>query len=460
MSDMNITLTLPGSGMNHASLDSNTSQNLTTERQNNDLSSTQNAAALDSLAKLLAALLLTLQAGSQTPSAGASPSENNGGGADGIGGRNNQNQQNQLETLGKLLDTLMPQSGQSAPQRGTTVSAHPQDLSRDTLQNAGSNALAGSLSPTQDGGGQLSSDELSQTLLQLIAMLMGNQKSSFGQPQNGNADSGGSSAAPSSQPLNSASGSPSAEPQTAETVPEAKGGSSLPGTHGNSRSSDSLPVQSEETPSATSQSAAVSFPTADNANAVVVNEPIKVGAGETFDGQGKTYVAGAGLGNGSQTEGQKPLFEVADGGSVKNVIFGDNAADGIHLHGDATIDNVHWTNVGEDALTVKDNAGRPANVTITNSSAQGASDKVFQLNADANFTVDNFKVKDFGTLVRTNGGQQGNWNLNLNNIDAENGKFAFVKSDSEGLNVTGHNNSLTNVNNPFKVPTSAELKVS
>lgn len=458
MSDMNITLTLPGSGMNHASLDSNTSQNLTTERQNNNPSSTQNTATLDSLAKLLAALLLTLQAGSQTPSAGASPSENNGG-AGGIGGQNNQHQQNQLETLGKLLDTLMPQSGQSAPQSGT-ASVHPQDLSRDTLQNAGSNALAGSLSPTQDGGGQLGSDELSQTLLQRLAMLMDNQKSSFGQPQSGNADSGGSSAVPSSQPLNSASGSPSATPQTAETAPEAKGGSSLPGTHGNSPSSVSLPVQPEETPSATAQSAAVSFPTADNANAVVVNEPIKVGAGETFDGQGKTYVAGAGLGNGSQTEGQKPLFEVADGGSVKNVIFGDNAADGIHLHGDATIDNVHWTNVGEDALTVKDNAGRPANVTITNSSAQGASDKVFQLNADANFTVDNFKVKDFGTLVRTNGGQQGNWNLNLSNIDAENGKFAFVKSDSEGLNVTGHNNSLTNVNNPFKVPASAELKVS
>ncbi len=204
----------------------------------------------------------------------------------------------------------------------------------------------------------------------------------------------------------------------------------------------------------------VSFPTADNANAVVVNEPIKVGPGEVFDGKGKTYVAGPALGDGGQKEGQKPLFEVADGGSVKNVIFGNNAADGIHLHGDAKIDNVHWTNVGEDALTVKSNTGKPANVSITNSSAQGASDKVFQLNADANFNVDNFKAKDFGTFVRTNGGQQGNWNLNLSNIDAQNGKFSFVKSDSEGLNVKVNNANLDNVNNHYKVPKSTNLQVS
>ncbi|RAT16997.1 hypothetical protein AU490_01265 [Lonsdalea populi] len=459
MSDLNITLTLPSPGMNHANLDSITPQNLSTERQDTDSNATQYQTALESMAKLLAALLLTLQAGSQTPSEGAGRSDNNGTASGGIGGQDSQNQQNRLETLGKLLDTLMPQSGQSTPEYGASA-AHPQDLSRDTLQNAGSNALAGSLLPTLDGGGQLGTDKLSQTLLQLIAILMDHQKSQFGQPQDGDVGNGGTSAVPGSLPLNSASGSPSAAPQTVETAPAAQGGTSLPGSDGNNPSSTHLPDQPGAAPSAIGQSGAVSFPTADNASAVIVNEPIKVGAGETFDGQGKTYIAGAGLGNGSQTEGQKPLFEVADGGSVKNVIFGDNAADGIHLYGDATIDNVHWTNVGEDALTVKDNAGSPANVTITNSSAQSASDKVFQLNADANFTVDNFKVKDFGTFVRTNGGQQGNWNINLSQVDAENGKFAFVKSDSEGLNVTAQNNSLTNVNHPFKVPSSAALQVS
>ncbi|MFP1905078.1 pectate lyase [Lonsdalea quercina] len=459
MSDLNTTPTLPGSGMNNANLGSITSQNLPAERQNTGASTTEHQTALDSVAKLLAALLLTLQAASQEASEGMRPTDGSVA-AGGIGGRDGQNQRNQLEMLGKLLDTLMPQNGQSTQQSATSSATHPQDLSRDTLQNAGSQALQGSLSPTQDGGGQFSSDQLSQTLMQLIAMLMDNQKSQFGQPQEGGASNGGASAVPGSQPNNRTSGAAVESPQPTETAPSAPGGATLPGTDGSSPSSSKSPVPSNDTPSATGQSGAVSFPTADNANAIVVNEPIKVGAGETFDGQGKTYVAGAGLGNGSQTEGQKPLFEVADGGSVKNVIFGDNAADGIHLHGDATIDNVHWTNVGEDALTVKENTGNPANVTITNSSAQGASDKVFQLNADANFSVDNFKVKDFGTFVRTNGGQQGNWNLNLSHVDAENGKFAFVKSDSNGLTITAQNNSLSDVNNPFKVPTSAALQVS
>lgn len=460
MSDLNITLTLPGFGMNNASLDSVTSQNLSTERQNTDASTTEHQTALDSVAKLLAALLLTLEAASQGGSEGGRPADDRRAAAGDISGQDGQNQRNLLEMLGQLLDTLMPQNGQSTQQSNISTAAHPQDLSRDTLQNAGSHALQGSLSPTQDGGGQLSSDPLSQTLLQLIAMLMDNQRIPFGQPQEGGTSSSGASAVPGSQPINRTSGSAVESPKLTETMPSSLGGTTLLGTDGSHPPSTSSPAPSNETPSANGQSAAVSFPAADNANAVVVNEPIKVGAGETFDGQGKTYVAGARLGNGSQTEGQKPLFEVADGGSVKNVIFGDNAADGIHLHGDATIDNVHWTNVGEDALTVKDNAGNPANVTITNSSAQGASDKVFQLNADAHFIVDNFKVQDFGTFVRTNGGQQGNWNLNLSHVDAENGKFAFVKSDSEGLNVTAQNNSLSNVNNPFKVPTSAALQVS
>ncbi|OSN05714.1 hypothetical protein [Lonsdalea iberica] len=65
MSDLNITLTLPGFGMNNASLDSVTSQNLSTERQNTDASTTEHQTALDSVAKLLAALLLTLEAASQ-----------------------------------------------------------------------------------------------------------------------------------------------------------------------------------------------------------------------------------------------------------------------------------------------------------------------------------------------------------------------------------------------------------
>ncbi|WP_035342482.1 pectate lyase [Dickeya sp. DW 0440] len=417
---------------------------------------------------------------------GGLPGNSNSNGSNGglphsqAGGSPGQNALGDLLT--RLMDILMPKDGSQSGQglqngaggglsgtqgsggaSGSGASSGPEELSKSLLQDAGESTLGNGISPTQDGGGQISDNPLLKILLSLIAMMMENQKNQFGQPQEGGGNGGGaapSAAGPAIPSVGGGSGSsaaPSAAGQATPSVGGGSGGGAAPSAAGTATPS----VGGGSSSADTGKAGAVAFPVADNANAIVVNKPITVGPGEVFDGKGKTYVAGPGLGDGSQKEGQKPLFEVANGGSVKNVIFGNNAADGIHLHGDAKIDNVHWTNVGEDALTVKSNTGgKPANVTITNSSAQGASDKVFQLNADANFKVDNFKVKDFGTFVRTNGGQQGNWNLNLSNIDAQNGKFSFVKSDSEGLNVNVKNANLDNVNNHYKVPKSTHLQVS
>ncbi|WP_023637812.1 pectate lyase [Dickeya solani] len=444
-------------------------------------------------------------------SAGGADGAQGGGGlgnSQGLGGGQGQNGLGDLLT--KLLDVLMPKNGAQGGQglqgngvnggsgdngglsgaqgsggaQGAGGAPGLEDLSKSLLQDSGESALSNGISPTQDGGGQIGDNPLLKILLALVAMLMENQKNQFGQPQDGAGGNSGGGAAPSVGGGAGGGAAPSvgggAGGGAAPSVGGGAGGGAAPSVGGGAGGSAAPSVGGGSTPTVGGGNAAsaagdtnstastgsagkagpVSFPTADNANAIVVNEPIKVGPGEVFDGKGKTYVAGPALGDGGQKEGQKPLFEVADGGSVKNVIFGNNAADGIHLHGDAKIDNVHWTNVGEDALTVKSNTGKPANVSITNSSAQGASDKVFQLNADANFNVDNFKAKDFGTFVRTNGGQQGNWNLNLSNIDAQNGKFSFVKSDSEGLNVKVNNANLDNVNNHYKVPKSTNLQVS
>ncbi|WP_434702661.1 pectate lyase [Pseudomonas sp. Z1-12] len=196
------------------------------------------------------------------------------------------------------------------------------------------------------------------------------------------------------------------------------------------------------------------FPTASN-GAKVVNETIKVGPGETFDGHNQTFTAGSKLGNGDQSEDQKPLFELAEGATLKNVILGDNEADGIHVRAanekPVTVDNVHWTDVGEDALTVKPEGGADVtNLNITNSSAKGANDKIFQLNANAHVKLDNFQASDFGTLMRTNGGKQfDKMELELNNVQAEHGKFAFVKSDSENLKLTTSNIRLTDVQHHY-----------
>ncbi len=58
-----------------------------------------------------------------------------------------------------------------------------------------------------------------------------------------------------------------------------------------------------------------------------------------------------------QSEGQPPVFDVKDGGTVKNVIIGTLAADGIHCMGNCTLDHVWWQDIGEDAATALGPAG-------------------------------------------------------------------------------------------------------
>ncbi|MCU1791826.1 pectate lyase [Pectobacterium polaris] len=492
MADMTITLSIqPGAGLSSTGLNSPLSGS---NGGASPRSAQQDSQLMEALGTLLSALLPNAQG--NTPSSTDGGPQGQGGAGNGGSSALGQNG-SPADILMKLLETLIQgkngqeagnplSSGSSAaaggnggasPLAGSSGTGgaggaqNPEDLSRSLLQDSAGSALDNAISPTADGGGQLSGNDLLKALLELIGNLMDSQKGEFGQPQEkgqpqgggspsvgapqaSSGGGGGSPAAPSA-PSAGGGGSPAASSAPSSPVGGNGGGASAPltaaptGVDGGSAASPTT---------STAGAGPVAFPKA-SGDATVVNDTIKVGPGEVFDGGGKTFTAGSKLGDGGQAEGQKPVFELAQGATLKNVVFGDNAADGVHVRGDAKIDNVHWTNVGEDALTVKSNNGKPANVEITNSSAQGASDKIFQLNADANLTIDNFKAKDFGTFVRTNGGQQGNWNLNLSNIDAENGKFSFVKSDSEGLNVKGNNINLTNVNNHYKVPDSANLQV-
>ncbi|KGA33944.1 pectate lyase [Pectobacterium brasiliense] len=459
MADMTITLSIqPGAGLSSTGLNSplsgsNGGISPRSTQQNNQL--------MEELGTLLSALLPNAQGNTPSSTNGSSlpPSGAGNGGSSALG----QNA-SPVDMLMKRLEALiLSKNGQDAGNpissgtpgaaggnsgaspltgsSGTGGAQNLENLSRSLLQDSADNALNNAINPTADGGGQLSGNDLLKAVLELIGNLMDSQKSKFGQPQGNSQSQSGALPAALSASSSPVGGNGGGAPAPLTAAPA--------GVDGGSAASPTT---------STASAGPVALPTA-SANPTVVNDTIKVGPGEVFDGGGKTFTAGSKLGDGGQAEGQKPLFELAQGATLKNVVFGDNAADGVHVRGDAKIDNVHWTNVGEDALTVKSNTGKPANVEITNSSAQGASDKIFQLNADANLTIDNFKAKDFGTFVRTNGGQQGNWSLNLSNIDAENGKFSFVKSDSEGLNVKGSNINLTNVNNHYKVPDSANLQV-
>ena len=119
----------------------------------------------------------------------------------------------------------------------------------------------------------------------------------------------------------------------------------------------------------------------------------------TLDGGLKRYY---GIGDGSQSESQDPMFQVADGGTLKNVIIGTPAGDGVHCLGTCTLQNVWWEDVGEDAATQKGTRSGQV-MTIDGGGAQKAGDKVFQHNGPGTMVIRNFVAKDFGKLYRSCG---------------------------------------------------------
>lgn len=122
----------------------------------------------------------------------------------------------------------------------------------------------------------------------------------------------------------------------------------------------------------------------------------------TFDGGNRRFIGGGDLGGGGQDEGQDPLFRLASGATLSNVIIGAPAADGVHCQGTCTLRNVFWEDVGEDAATFR---GTGATVVIEGGGAFNADDKVFQDNrgAGGSVTIRDFEVETFGKLYRSCG---------------------------------------------------------
>ncbi|WP_122446826.1 pectate lyase [Pseudomonas viridiflava] len=440
-------------------------------------SSTAGGGEKELLTQVLMALFEKILGGSDSSSGAGNGSGGGSGGASGIGGGG----------AGASKDAgALGQSQGLGGTQGAAGGSSTEDLVNTLMQKLGGGSLDNSIQPTADGGGEVSQNGKLKELLEMIAQFMDSHPETFSQPSDGAGKggggggggggvaptgTGGGGGAPSVGGGGGGGGGGTPSLGGGGGTPSIGGGGGTPAPTPGAGGGTPTPTGPTGTPSptgptgiGTSGSAPpVSFPTA-SSNPTIINETIKVGPGETFDGGGKTFTAGKALGDGGQGEGQKPMFELAEGATLKNVVLGDNAADGVHVRAASekavNVDNVHWTNVGEDALTVKGEGGaKVTNLNITNSSAQGANDKVFQLNADANVNVDNFKVKDFGTFMRTNGGQQGDWNLDLKNISAENGKFSFVKSDSEGLNLSTSGIDLKNVENAYsKLPGSTNHK--
>ncbi|MET9834231.1 pectate lyase [Streptomyces sp. NPDC006385] len=144
--------------------------------------------------------------------------------------------------------------------------------------------------------------------------------------------------------------------------------------------------------------AAASWPTAKGSKAV--SSTIKVSG--TYDGRLTKFYGSGALGDSGQEEGQDPVFQLADGAVLKNVIIGTPAADGVHCLGSCTLQNVWWLDVGEDAATFRGKSSS-AVYKVHGGGARNADDKVLQFNGAGKLVVTKFQVERFGKLVRTCG---------------------------------------------------------
>ncbi|GKT20952.1 pectate lyase [Acidovorax sp. SUPP3334] len=183
-----------------------------------------------------------------------------------------------------------------------------------------------------------------------------------------------------------------------------------------------------------------------------VNEPIVVKAGEVFDGKNVHYKAGPALGDGGQSENQKPVFILEPGATLKNVQI--SGADGIHTKGDATLDGVFGRDVGEDFMTMKGEG----NVVFKNGGAANATDKTFQLNHGGSFSIDNSFFDGTSKLVRTNGGKDFPIDISISNSTINNVKEAVVRTDATQANIKLSNNIIPDAPNDVLAPASVQVE--
>ncbi|MGC9669855.1 pectate lyase [Planosporangium sp. 12N6] len=175
--------------------------------------------------------------------------------------------------------------------------------------------------------------------------------------------------------------------------------------------------------------APVTFPAATGQENVTATRTVS----GTFDGGLKRYVP-VGLGDGTSSESQKPVFTLNNGATLKNVIIGAPGADGVHCKGTCTLQNVWWEDVGEDAATLEGSAPAGSVMTIDGGGARKAADKVFQHNGPGTYVIRNFFVDDFGKLYRSCGNcksnYQGRRDVVVQNVIAQAGKSALVGVNS------------------------------
>jgi pectate lyase C len=160
----------------------------------------------------------------------------------------------------------------------------------------------------------------------------------------------------------------------------------------------------------------------------------------TRDGGCLTYNASSALGDGSQAEGQKPIFKVTNG-TLKNVILGNNGADGIHTYGNVTLENITWRDVGEDAMTVKSSG----TVNVRYISGWNAADKFFQQNAASTLNVHSAYINNAKKAFRQLGGSTFTGSVKFTSSNLYNITEAVFRTDASSSTARWESGSGSNV---------------
>ncbi len=192
------------------------------------------------------------------------------------------------------------------------------------------------------------------------------------------------------------------------------------------------PTPTRTTPPPTTAPPTTNWPT--KTGDVSVSGTISVSG--TFDGGLKRYCC---IGDGSQSESQDPMFDLADGATIKNVIIGSPAGDGVHCEGRCTIQNVWWEDVGEDAATFK---GTNGDSYVIGGGAMSADDKVFQHNGSGTVHISGFYAKSIGKLYRACGNCTNSYqrHVTVDNVILDSAKYVV------GININwGDTATLTRV---------------
>ncbi|KAF5008065.1 hypothetical protein FDECE_5648 [Fusarium decemcellulare] len=184
----------------------------------------------------------------------------------------------------------------------------------------------------------------------------------------------------------------------------------------------------------------------DAAGSSVLDAPMTIAAGESFDGGNVVFDRGVSCTGQEEGGDSDAVFILEAGASLSNVIIGPNQVEGVHCNGGCTITNVWWDAVCEDAFSIKKQADGET-TTINGGGAKGAEDKVIQHNGGGTVVIKDFTVSDFGKLYRSCGNcdDMPARHVEVSGVTASDGKILVGINPNMGDTASISGNTLTNV---------------